>query len=550
MSTARRKKKIRRRQKGPLQRSGGQQDVTRGTAASRARSATAGSGSSSSSGDGAGGRRGATPGALTRSQGSRNLAPGRPAARRARADARADVNPVSPRVSKPAALRRQNAKRDLNPTNSKQVSRGRKPKRDFATGRTLFPVEGDGGKIQYLPMASEASALEVKNGSFVADAAVRQAPANKLLDSASVKRPSVRDFATVRTLFATETAGGKREYLPKQSEATALELSQGKYVPDQQVEGLPRNNQLLDKPPLRDFAKGRTVFATAAADGRTDYLPRKSEATALELSQGRYVDDEDISAQAPLGEATAMSNRPPRYDLGKGRKVYAVKTPAGETVYLPRQGEASGLELARGLFIPDDVAAAHESKRRRTALRDDGAAVALRRWQRAARLPAGVRLWREAAPAVPVREAEDGTVLWDGFTPPEVSQEKQRQTLERLRPKYDIGKGRMLYPTETAQGKVEYLPLRRDAREEERFLGLYAAFAPLEPLAEFLGEAETQGEIARRSFGTEGGEIRAFAQEDIEKVFERATTLVLRSAQMVSDSAREMLDLQQQFSTL
>jgi hypothetical protein len=130
-----------------------------------------------------------------------------------------------------------------------------------------------------------------------------------------------------------------------------------------------------------------------------------------------------------------------------------------------------------------------------------------------------------------------------------VSEEKQQQTLEKLRPKYDIGKGRMLYPTETAQGKVEYLPLFRDARPEERFLGLYAAFVPPESLQDFLANAENQGEITRRSFASDRGNVKAYAQKDIDTLFDQAPTLVLRSAQLVSDSARQTPQLQQQFNS-
>ncbi|MEP0914607.1 hypothetical protein NDI45_27275 [Leptolyngbya sp. GB1-A1] len=552
MSTAKTKKLIRRRQKGPLQRSSVRRSVTSGRAANRTRSATdsALSGSALSPSLGSGGsQRASTPGALTRSQSTRSLTPGRPEARRARADARADTNPYSPlQVSKPAALKRQNAKRDLNPTQGKQVSPKGKPKRDFATGRTLFPVEGDGGKIQYLPVSSEATSLEVQNGAFIPDAAVQKAPVNTLADLTTVKSASLRDFATGRTVFATETADGKREYLPKRSEATALELSQGKYVPDEQVEVPPKGNKVLNKPPLRDFATGRTVFATAAVDGSTEYLPKKSEATALELNQGRYLNDEDVTAKAPLGAENAMSDRPPKYDLGKGRKVYPVNTPEGKTIYLPRKGEADGLELAKGLFIPDDVVANHESQRRRTALRDDAADGLQRRAQRAAKLPAGVNRRNDREPPIPVRQAEDGTPLWDGFTPPEVSEEKQHETLKTLKPKYDIGKERMLYPTETAQGKVEYLPLHRDASSEEKFLKRHAAFVPPELLENFLTNAEAQGEITRQSFVTKQGDVRAYSQEDINNVFEQAPTLVLRSAQLVSDSARQTHELQQRFT--
>lgn len=528
MNTAKIKKMIRRQQKGPLQRRQALRDVSTGEA---------------------------SPAVLTRSQG-RNLLPGRSLARRARADARADANSFSPpQVSKPPTLKRQ-SDRDLNSTNAKQASNSGQPKRDFATGRTLFPVER-GGKIQYLPIASEATSRERDLGLFVANASVQKDPVNSLLDPTAVKRVSVRDFNSGRTLFAadsadgggrtlfaTESADGGIEYLPKESEATALELSQGKYVRDAQVEVPPIGNQVLNRRPLFEFNGQRNLFPTRAADGSIEYLPKKSDADAFELSQGSYVNDADISARAPLGAENAMSNRQPRYDIGKGRRVYAVTTKDGDTLYLPRESDASGWERSQGLFIPDEAVDRHESKRRRTALRDDSADRAQRRAQRAEGLASGAtRSDRDRVPD-PVRQASDGTALWDGFSPPEVSPEKKWETLAKLRPKYDLGKGRMLYPTETARGKIEYLPLRGDASNSERVLGLYAAFVPPEPLEDFLANAD----IAPRDFATESGQVRTYSQEDINTAVDRVPTLVLRSAQLVSDSARQTPELQQQFS--
>ena len=106
----------------------------------------------------------------------------------------------------------------------------------------------------------------------------------------------------------------------------------------------------------------------------------------------------------------------------------------------------------------------------------------------------------------------------------------------------------MVYPTETGQGKIEYLPLLEDASNSERILGLYAAFVPPEPLEDFLANLEDQNQIARESFATEGGDVQAYSQEDIDTAFEEAPTLVLRSMQLVSDSAQQTPELQQQFS--
>lgn len=537
MSTTETKKKIRRQQKGQLQSRNPRRDVSTSGATSSTQSVADSTIASMAR----------SAGALTRSQDSRNQSPERSPDRQARADASANTNPNSPpQVSKPAALQQESANPEPDNINGKQASSG-KPKQDFATGRTLFPVES-GGKTQYLPIASEATAQERQSGLFVTNESVQKDAVNTLLDPAATNRPSVRDFNTGRTLFATETADGKREYLPKESEATALELSQGKYVPNDQVEVPSIGNEVLNKRPLFEFNGQRNLFATKAADGSIEYLPKKSDANAFELSQGRYVNNEEISLKAPLGAENTMSNRKPRYDIGKGRMVYGVETKEGETLYLPQQSDASALERAQGLFIPDDAVIRHESKRRIKSQQDNSATLAQDRAQRADELASGATDPSGGPTPEPVRQATDGTALWDGFTPPKVNEEKQQETLAKLRPKYDIGKGRMVYPTETAQGKIEYLPLLEDASNSERILGLYAAFVPPEPLEDFLANAEDQNQIARQSFATEGGEVQAYSQEDIDTAFEEAPTLVLRSMQLVSDSARQTPELQQKFS--
>ena len=98
------------------------------------------------------------------------------------------------------------------------------------------------------------------------------------------------------------------------------------------------------------------------------------------------MEDEAISQNAPLGPANAMRNIEPKADADKNRKIFAAYTKEGETRYLPRESEATSQEKAQGLFIPDDVVEEHESKRRRTAIKEDSADQALRRAQLATRL--------------------------------------------------------------------------------------------------------------------------------------------------------------------
>lgn len=369
------------------------------------------------------------------------------------------------------------------------------------------------------------------------------APVNTVLSPSSVKRASVQDFNSGRTLFATQRADGKREYLPKRSEASDSELARGKFVPDDAVEVPAIGNPILRKRPVFDFNGQRTLYATQGANNKTDYLPRKSNATAAELSTGRYINDSEVTPKAALGAAGAMRDQAPRYDLGKGRTVYAVQTAQNQTRYLPRESDATAYERSQGLYIPDDIVDQHESQRRRTALNSNSAQQNSRRAQRTNRLPG--QSSRSTQSRRPVTQDKNGTPLWDGFTPPTVSEQKRQTTLRTLKPRYDIGKGRKIYPTETGPGKIEYLPLAADATRYEYNRGFYAAFVPQESLEDFLAHERNNGTLSRQPFETDSGPITAYAQADIERALEQAPALVLRSARFVSDRARDIPSLQQ-----
>ncbi len=483
------------------------------------------------------------PSRQTRSKRDRTFS--RDEARQARANTIIDRDISSPTVKKPPALRRQNASRDI----SKAKVKDGKPKFDISKGRMVYPADR-GGTTVYLPIHNEASDRERDSGAFINDDAIRKEPANSLAEARDADPLTIRDVATGRTLFATITANkdGKdvTEYLPKQGEATALELSEGKYVRKNDVEQDSIATEVSNKRPKYDFGQQRDLFAVKTADGDTRYVPKKDDATAEELAAGFYVEDEDISHKAPLGAANAIGNAAPKFDISKNRKLYQV-TVDGKKRYLPKESDASDREKLSGYFIPDKVVEDHESKRRRTALKDDTADQAQRRAQRAIKLAGGVSRRPKETSSRWVREAKDGTELWDGSSLPEVSPKKQRETLKKLRPRYDLGKGRMVYPTEMANGKIAYLPLARDASPLEKTHGLYAALVPLEPLDKFLQRQDIAADIAPQQFDTDEGAVQAYALMDIEAAFEKAPQLVLRAAQFASDVAQETSELQQQF---
>ena len=154
-------------------------------------------------------------------------------ARRARANAVVSRDSSALlRVAKPPKLRRQNASRDVSKA---KLTKEPKPKIDLGKGRMIYPVT-KGGVTEYLPARRDASESEIEAGAFVEDEAVRNDPVNTITDASNFERPTVTDVKTKRTLFATTTTNSKgeekTEYLPRQSEATPLELSAGKYIPE------------------------------------------------------------------------------------------------------------------------------------------------------------------------------------------------------------------------------------------------------------------------------------------------------------------------------
>lgn len=424
---------------------------------------------------------------------------------------------------------------------------------DFATGRVLFPVENN-GKVQYMPVESEASEFERKNGSFVSEDSVKKEAVNTLDDNAETD--TVHDVQNQRQLFATLDANGKQEYLPSESDADALELANGKYIPDEVLTAPSVALGLLDTDVNKtkqqlvfDFTNQRNLFAVRTNDGKDIKVPAKSKATASELKRGLYIDDSAISKKIDLspagGPAKALTNDPARLDFTNQRMVFAAKDENGKTVYFPKQSEANAMELARGLFIPDDLVIAHEFNRRNTALkhRDEKAKQQLARAKRAGKSAVGVVRNTSKNDVKPVTQAKDGTPIWDGFSMPSVSADKQRDTLRKLKPKYDLNENRMLYPTVTAKGKTKYLPLLKDATDVERISKNYAAFVPVEPLSALIGNAQIDGDLERQYFDTEQGEIRGFAKADIDKVFAQASNFTLRSVHLVSEAAKLMPQL-------
>lgn len=410
---------------------------------------------------------------------------------------------------------------------------------DFATGRVLFPVEKN-GKTQYVPLESEASVQEKRIGAFVSEESIRQEPVNTLVEGSD----SVPDLTHDRQLFATENLDGKKEYLPSERDATPLELANGKFIPDNQLANPSIALGLLDsavnkeKLKLRyDFTHQRNLFAVRTTDGRDIYLPTKSKATAGELKRGLYVEDEKVSKKIDLNPAQALTNDKPRFDFFRKRIIYGAKNKEGKTIYLPKFSEATDFEKSRGLFIDGDLVEAHEAKRPKFGFQDYSAQYALRRSQQADRHFSGAKNPENPSSddsGIIPTNALDGTKLWDGVSPPRVSQRKQREVLKHLSASYDLTHSRLLYPAEVAKGKTQYLPLYQDATSLERLKGSYIAFVPPETLKRYIEDQSEGSDLASERFNTDMGEVDALREEALVSHLEGLPRLVLRSQSYAS----------------
>ncbi len=145
--------------------------------------------------------------------------------------------------------------------------------------------------------------------------------------------------------------------------------------------------------------------------------------------------------------------------------------------------------------------------------------------------------------ARPFEQAKDGTELWDGSTIPELSQSVVKDVLKKQTPKYDLGKGRMVYPVENPEGgEPLYLPLPEDATDLEKSKGIFVSIVPEKSLAEFVKE-----KLEAKRYEVDGGAIEAISVEEIKKAFEAEPKLILRAQHQLDAQARQNEVLQQKW---
>ena len=193
----------------------------------------------------------------------------------------------------------------------------------------------------------------------LAQATLRRARANAIADTAEAKASST-----------------------KQDTPRLAELKRQKAV--RSLPGLKTQKSKTDQKPKIDIVTGRLLFPVTDDKGKTSYLPIESEATPHEQKRGLFISDSTIQKDA-LSTLLANGKEKPRYDLGKGRMVFPVKTQDGKVIYLPSESSADASEKMRGLYIPDEIINQYERTRRRTATANDNPDQELHRAERASK---------------------------------------------------------------------------------------------------------------------------------------------------------------------
>ena len=220
---------------------------------------------------------------------------------------------------------------------NKEAIRGVKHKIDRKRGRRIYPTnETDkNGKRIYLPRKSEATPYERAKGLYVQDEPGKE-------DGDGKRKPDRKRGR--RYLYPTKDKDedGNFIYLPKKSQATPTEIAEGLYVKD-----TPSNRKIAKKDkdgnPLdrkKDPVLNRYTYPSINKDGRTDYLPRKKDATPEERANGKYIREERTIAEG--------------FDTRKdaeGRTLYPSENEDGIIDFLPRENDATDEEKEEGSFV-------------------------------------------------------------------------------------------------------------------------------------------------------------------------------------------------------
>jgi hypothetical protein len=296
-----------------------------------------------------------------------------------------------------------------------------KTKWDHLRGRKMYPSETTDAAgetvIKYFPRESDATDQEANAGYVIRDSAVNASAAdgtpNKLLD-----KGRKYDIRTNRYIYPTTGTNDKGEpitlYFPRESDAKSHERVDGYFVKDTAVDALEtdRAKRVKDKDGSKnaanskrradratrqpgvnkpsdatraDIGKKREVFETEVAPNVKKFVPKKEQASALELRLGLYRDGTGVEndAQANGQGRRDVGNAPflrdddgvelwdgsripqpdqetqkgilkglkPRYDLVRQRQLYPVEIAPNKIKYMPLASDAAPNEIRSGNVV-------------------------------------------------------------------------------------------------------------------------------------------------------------------------------------------------------
>ncbi len=334
------------------------------------------------------------------------------------------------------------------------------------------------------------------------------------------------DIGKGRLVYPSKGDDGRVRYLPRESEATSDEIKKGLYIRMARKDAKQIETGISRK---FDVGKGRFIYPVKDANGKVSYLPRESEASKIERENGAFVKNTEVVQKV-------AENLKARYDVGKSRYVFPVEGANKKIEYLPKRGDANKFELSNGLFVRDEDVQGMEPREERRIRRVS------RLSKKKPEQPATDDQGRRNLKTRPIPAAKDGTELWNLKDIPDISIEKERTLLKTLKPKYDLGKGRMIYPVLNEKGKTIYLPLKNEANKKELKEGLFADFVPKDGMPKFISDNMTKNEIE-----VEGGKIKAITEEDLRSALDKLNDLVLRPHKEVIETLQNNVAVQQEW---
>ncbi len=199
-----------------------------------------------------------------------------------------------------------------------------KPK--YEANRYLYPVTEAAGNLAYLPLETDATQRELENGLYLPFDTIetsgriidRSQRAQRLHPIGSIGISDATDQD--RLLYAKTDPNEEVRYLPKASEATANEIANKQFIPDEETD-LITDRQDLGRKPFNEATDGTLLW-----DGKS------------------------VPAPTALQQIAVLKSLKPNFDPEHGRMVYPVPKTDGTPQYLPLAEDATLEEIANGNY--------------------------------------------------------------------------------------------------------------------------------------------------------------------------------------------------------